>query len=307
MRYSRLVAASASALALALSTSPAPAQTVDARDRLVVTADWLASRLGDPGIVILHVGDEEHYAEEHIPGAHYASHRLLSHPASHEEGNLILELPEPAALERQLRAFGIDEESTVVVYWGMEWVTPTARTIFTLDWAGLGDRTVLLDGGLETWKAAGGAVTDETPPPGDGNVVVRPRNELVVDADWVRAHRDAPGYALVDGRSGAFYDGIREDRGKAGHIPGAGSLPWTELVDETLHLKGPGEIEALFTAAGVEPGETVVAYCHIGQYATLVIFAARTLGYDAVLYDGAMQDWAGRDLPVEAAGEGAPR
>jgi thiosulfate/3-mercaptopyruvate sulfurtransferase len=43
----------------------------------------------------------------------------------------------------------------------------------------------------------------------------------------------------------------------------------------------------------------VVAYCHIGQYATMALFAARTLGYEVKLYDGAFQDWAQRDLPVE--------
>ena len=45
-------------------------------------------------------------------------------------------------------------------------------------------------------------------------------------------------------------------------------------------------------------GDTVVAYCHIGQYATMVLLAAHTLGHDIRLYDGAFQDWAVRDLPV---------
>ncbi|MGH7540151.1 MAG: sulfurtransferase [Gemmatimonadota bacterium] len=285
---------------------PVAAQEPGARDRLLVSTEWLAARLGDPGIVLLHVGAEEDYRQEHIPGARYVSHRMLSHPASHEEGHLILELPEPAVLQQTLRGFGIDETSTIVVYWGSEWVTPTARTIFTLDWAGLGDRTVLLDGGLGAWKAAGGAVTAEVPAPATGDVIVRPRVDLVVDAEWVRAHATESPHALVDGRAAAFYDGVREDRGEAGHIPGAGSLPWTVLIDETLHLKDPAALRALFAAAGVEPGERVVAYCHIGQFATLVIFAARTLGHDAALYDGAFQDWAERELPVVATAGAAP-
>ena len=41
---------------------------------------------------------------------------------------------------------------------------------------------------------------------------------------------------------------------------------------------GPA-IEALFRKAGVKPGDTVVAYCHVGQQATAVIFAARLLGH----------------------------
>ncbi len=302
----------ASFVLLFLAASGAHAQAAagateqDARSRLLVTADWVAERLGDPGLVLIHVGDEDDYRAEHIPGAHYASHRAISHPSSHGDGPLILELPEPDVLQETLRGWGIDDDSRIVVYWGSEWVTPTARVVFTLAWAGLADNTVLLDGGIDAWKAAGHSVTDAVPPAGAGSVSVRPRTDLVVDAEWVQAHAGQPQYALLDGRPAAFYDGVREDRGKAGHIPGAGSVPWTELIDESLHLRSPAELTALFAAAGVEPGKRLVVYCHIGQYATLVIFAARTLGYDAVLYDGAFQDWAQRDLPVETVSGGGP-
>ncbi len=41
-----------------------------------------------------------------------------------------------------------------------------------------------------------------------------------------------------------------------------------------------------------------MGYCHIGQQATAVVFAARQAGIDAILYDGSFQDWSIRDLPV---------
>jgi thiosulfate/3-mercaptopyruvate sulfurtransferase len=55
----------------------------------------------------------------------------------------------------------------------------------------------------------------------------------------------------------------------------------------------------MFTEAGYKPGDHVIAYCHIGIQATSVVFAARTLGIDAKLYDGSFQDWVKRGLPVE--------
>ena len=278
-----------------------PSEQKAPRESLLVTPSQLAQHLDDPQVVILHVGAEEDYKVEHIPGAQFVQLRDLSAPRDPADSNaLVLELPTPEALTATLRRYGVSNDSRIVVYWGSEWVTPTARTLFTLDWAGLGNRTVLLDGGIDAWKAADLPVTDVVKTPKAGTVTISPRPGLVVDAAWVQHHAKAQGYALVDGRAPVFYDGVREDRnGKAGHIPGAGSVPWTDLIDESLHLKPAGELAASFEAAGVHQGDTVVAYCHIGQYATMVLFAARTLGYDVKLYDGAFQDWAQRDLPVE--------
>lgn len=298
----RIAAALFAVVGLSLpSIGHAQGPSANARDRILVSADWLAEHRGDPGVVLLHVGEKEDYAAEHVPGAVLVDgHYDLSDPDSHGGGGLVLELPEPGYLQGKLRAMGVSDDSRIVVYWGSEWVTPTARVLFTLLWAGLGDRTVLLDGGLDAWKAAGHPVTAEVPTPAPGNVTVRPRSDLVVDAAWVQQHGTASGYHLVDGRAAAFFDGIRADRGKEGHIPGAGSLPWTELIDERLHLRSPAELRALFDKAGVAPGDTVVGYCHIGQYATMVLFAARSLGHEVRLYDGAFQDWAARGLPVES-------
>jgi thiosulfate/3-mercaptopyruvate sulfurtransferase len=276
------------------------------RDAMLVSAEWLVQHLDDPAVVLLHVGDEDDYTTEHIRGAHYVERNAMSDPGSHSPDALVLELPDAKEFQAVLRSYGVNDDSRIVVYWGSEWVTPTARMVFTLDWAGLGDRTVLLDGGLGAWKAAGQSVTADVPIAEPGNVTVHPRPELIVQSDWVQMNADADGYALVDGRARAFFDGVREDRGKAGHIPGASSLPWPELIDESLMLKDEQSLRAVFEAAGVQSGDTVVAYCHIGQYATMVLFAARTLGHDVRLYDGAFQDWAARGLPVttEPGGDG---
>jgi thiosulfate/3-mercaptopyruvate sulfurtransferase len=55
----------------------------------------------------------------------------------------------------------------------------------------------------------------------------------------------------------------------------------------------------MFADAGVAPGDTVVAYCHIGQQATALLFAARIAGHPVKLYDGSFTEWEEKKLPIE--------
>ena len=76
-------------------------------------------------------------------------------------------------------------------------------------------------------------------------------------------------------------------------------MPYVETLDADQKVKPADQLAALFAAAGAKPGDTVVTYCHIGQQATAVAFAARTLGFKVVLYDGSFEDWSRRvELPV---------
>jgi thiosulfate/3-mercaptopyruvate sulfurtransferase len=130
---------------------------------------------------------------------------------------------------------------------------------------------------------------------------------IVVDAEYVRANLNAPNTAIVDARGTEFYEGSqtggsKERPHRAGHIAGARSVPFATLTDDTLMLRSPDELAAAFKSAGVKPGDTVVTYCHIGQQATATAFAARTLGYKVLLYDGSFEDWSRRaDYPVETS------
>ena len=95
----------------------------------------------------------------------------LSIPRS--EGALVLQLLPPDQLRAKLESYGISDDSRIVVYFAKDWVSPTTRVYFSLDAAGLGERTSILDGGMPAWKAEGGTVvaSSERPrvPPSRGS------------------------------------------------------------------------------------------------------------------------------------------
>lgn len=290
------------AIAILLTTPALLAKTP--RQSMVVNTSWLFAHLNDPNLVLLHVGDPDEYKDKHIPGARFVSLQDIA-VSDRSATGLILEMPPTAEdLRGRLAKLGISDDSRIVVYYGKDWVSPTTRVIFTLDYAGLGERTVLLDGGMGAWVRAGHAVTDVVPAERIGKLAPLEIHKTVVDAAFVRANMNKPGFALVDGRAAVFYDGVdtggmKDQQHKTGHITGAGNFPFTEVTDDNLMLRSPEELRALLTKAGVKPGDTILGYCHIGQQMTAVIFAARTLGHKAVLYDGSMQDWSRREgFPV---------
>jgi thiosulfate/3-mercaptopyruvate sulfurtransferase len=281
---------------LSASTYAAPP-----RDGLVVSTAWLAQHAGDSDLVLLHVGDKSEYDASHIPGARFVATRDISAAAA-APNNLTLEMPPPDVLRGQLESLGISDGSHVVVYYGKDWLSPTTRVIFTMLYAGL-EKVSLLDGGMGAWTKEGRTVTAAVPPPQTGHLSPLKLKPLIVDAEFVRTHATADGFAVVDARDKAFYDGTQEggprDRRVSGHIPGARSVPFGEMTTDDMKLKSVAELSALFEHAGIRPGDTVITYCHIGQQATATLFGALTLGHPVLLYDGSFEDWARRQLPVE--------
>jgi thiosulfate/3-mercaptopyruvate sulfurtransferase len=266
---------------------------------LLLSTDWLAKHLNDDSLVLLQVGEKDEYAAAHIPGAQFIQLTDISTPRGL---GLALELPDVAQLQSTFEKLGVSDKSRIVIYFSKDWVTPTARVFMTLDYLGLGNRTSILDGGLPAWRAEGRPVTTEVRAPAPGKFTTRPNKQLVVDAVWVKSNLKKPGVMILDARASKFYTG--EDIGRmprGGHIPGAKSIPFSSLVEDSNNkFKSVESLRQLFNSAGVKRGDSVTTYCHIGQQASLLYFVARYLGYDAHLYDGSFEDWSRRpELPVE--------
>jgi thiosulfate/3-mercaptopyruvate sulfurtransferase len=273
----------------------------------LVSTTWLAEHINDPDLVLLHVGDPALYPAAHLPGARLVSLDEMS-VSDRSATGLSLQMLAPEDLRTRLEALGISDTSRIVVYEGQQWVSPATRVIFTLDYAGLGARTSMLQGGLRAWTEDGKATTDVVPAAKQGRLKVLSIQPIVVDGDHVQSQLKAPGVRIVDGRAKALYDGVQTGGGRAGgprpphktgHIEGAASVPFTDVFATGGHFKSVDELRTLFTAAGVKPGDTVIGYCHIGQQATAMLFAATLLGHKVLLYDGSFEDWSRRpNAPV---------
>ena len=281
------------------------ARARESRDSLLLTTAQLRERYARGGVVLLHVGERADFNAGHIPGAQFFPYEAISTP----RGNgLMLEIPAPATLDSVLESLGVSDSSRIVLYWGKDWYSPTTRVFMTLDYLGLGDRTSILDGGFAAWKAAGGPVTTEVVRVARGTLTVKPRSDVVVDANAVQSAIRDPKVAIIDARDQRFYTGEAEGmHAREGHVPGARNLPFNTLIDDSGAFKSRATLEAMLDAAGATPGKRVVSYCHIGQQATVVYFAARLLGREARLYDGSWDEWSRRsELPIET-GRGASR
>ena len=304
-KFNRAVLVACAVVVSVLLPVKSKAQASDARAKILVSTAWLASQLSDPDLVLLHVGEKAEYDREHLPGARFVRLDDIADSDHEKPGALMLQVPSNESLREKLAALGISDNSRVVVYYGNDWVTPATRVVFTLDYAGLGNQSSLLDGGMQQWKREKRALTSTVPNPVKGTLSGLKTKPLVVDADWVKSNIGKPGISVVDGRAAVFYDGVQAGGGHAGrhrsgHIAGAKSIPFTEITNEQLQFKSPAELLAIFAKAGVKPGDTVVGYCHIGQQATGMLFAARSLGYKVLLYDGSFEDWSARSsYPVE--------
>ncbi|HWQ52586.1 MAG TPA: sulfurtransferase [Bryobacteraceae bacterium] len=260
---------------------------------MLVSTEWLSTRLQDPSLVILHVGSQQDYDQGHIPGARLLT--LAGISVTGERG-VRLELPPVKALEAAFGKLGVSNTSRIIIYPGAEAVPPATRVWFTLDYLGAGDRASLLDGGLAAWRAEGRPVTTAAPRVEPMPFTARPRPHAVVNAQWIQARLERPGVVLVDARMPEFYCGSSAaGMPRAGHIPGAHNVPYTKLLDGQK-FKPAAALKQLLPPAAT--GRMVV-YCHVGQTATVPYFAARYLGYDVALYDGSFQDWSqNTELPV---------
>ena len=281
-----------------------------------VSVHWLAGHLHDSDVVVVdstshlsmpaegpyRVGSgRSTYEAEHIPGAVFAD--LLDDFAD-TSAPAPWTVPSSEKFAASAGALGIGQGRRVVVYsqHSTMWAT---RLWWQLRLEGFDD-AVVLDGGLEAWKAAGQPTTDEPSVPSPTVFTPHRRPELLRSTEQVEGALGDDRTLLVHVLDPATYRGDQHTYARDGHIPGSINLPVSEVFDERGEFRPTDELRAIFDRAGLlDPGVTPVTYCGGGIAATGVAHALALVGReDTAVYDGSMTAWAADDsLPLVTGDE----
>lgn len=289
-----LVATIAATLCAALALPAAVGAQGSATVPLLVTGDWLAKHLTEPRQVVLHAAaTKAEYDAGHVPGARLL---LFSSYAPTLEG-LNSQMPPVPQLDSLLEGAGVNDGDRLVIY-GQP--LQVARLLVTLDYLGLKGRASVLDGGIDAWREGGRPISREAPTVTTGSFTPRVDASVIADVTWLSQNTNTPGVRILDARAPEFYLGYSPGQmPRAGHIPGAANVPFSQLTGELTQLRDEPKLSRLFAAAGVKPGDTVVTYCHIGMQASLLYLAARRAGLNARIYDGSWEEWSKKaELPI---------
>jgi thiosulfate/3-mercaptopyruvate sulfurtransferase len=270
----------------------------------LVTTQWVAD---NPPIRIVEVSVETSlYATEHLPGA--VSFSWTTQLQDQVRRDIITQ-PD---FEQLLSQAGITPETHVVLYGdNNNWFAAYGFWIFRY----YGHENVsLMDGGLKKWKLENRPLTADVPSyPPTHYRVTRINAEYRADRDYIKTRLNRPGFSMVDVRSPAEYageiiapPGMTETAQRAGHIPGAVNVPWSQAVAEDGAYKSKEELAALYGTKGVASGSSeIVTYCRIGERSSHSwVVLKYILGCENVRnYDGSWTEWG--NLIGNPIGKGA--
>lgn len=274
---------------------------------VLVSTEWVAQHGQDAGIRLIEVNEDPLlYSVGHIKGAGNIDWHIH---LNREDVRDFINEDEFAAL---LSRLGISKDTTVVFYGDKSnWWAAYAFWFFTYNGH---TNCKLMNGGRQKWMSDGLPTTTDLPEFSPTAYPVGYRDQSIRSyRDDVLKHiikvKDGVG-AMVDVRSPDEFSGkvthmagySQEGALRAGHIPGAKSVPWAKAVAEDGTFKSAEELKALYAEQGVTPDKSIIAYCRIAERSSHTWFALRyLLGYPKVSnYDGSWTEWGNIvGMPIE--------
>lgn len=273
----------------------------------LIQAEELIKRLGQAELRIVDTrfsltdasAGQKAYYEGHIPGAIFFDlDKDLAQAASKHGGRH--PLPDMRDFAKKLAKNGISHNHQVVVYDDASGMY-AGRLWFMLRYVGH-ERVEVLDGGLAAYLAAGGRLESELPTYPEAVFEVNLQEDKVVSMDYVMRNLENPDVLLIDARDPKRYRGELEPiDAKAGHIPGAMNLPFTDNLQAGKY-KSPEDLRERFK--DLEDAEEIIVYCGSGVSANHNLIALEEAGIKNVkLYAGSWSDWISYDDNPIATGD----
>ena len=274
-----------------------------AHPEVLVSTDWVMQHASDAKVRLVEVDvDTSQYDQGHIQNA------IAWNWQSQLQDNVRRDILTKAEFEKLMSASGIASDSTVVLYGdNNNWFA--AYALWQMKYYGHED-VRLMNGGRKKWLEEKRAVTNDAP-----NIAATSYSAKKPDFS-LRALRasvfdavEKKNMNLVDVRSPDEFSGkiiappgMSETAQRAGHIPGAKSIPWAKAANDDGTFKSADELKKLYEDAGVSKDRATIAYCRIGERSSHSWFVLKyLLGYDNVRnYDGSWTEWGNLvEAPIE--------
>jgi thiosulfate/3-mercaptopyruvate sulfurtransferase len=260
----------------------------------LVSIGWVLEHLNDPKVKLIEVDvDTTSYDKGHIKNA------IGWNWQTQLQDRVTRNVVDPRSFAELCRRAGINNDDTVVLYGdNNNWFAAWALWQFKYH----GHKDVrLMNGGRKKWELEKREFTTDVPRTMQSNYSIPPTDESI------RAYRreiedvlHTGRVNLVDVRSPDEYTGkiiappgMTETAQRAGHIPGAKSIPWAKTANEDGTFKSPDELRKLYADAGVDFSKPTIAYCRIGERSSHTWFVLKyLLGVNNVKnYDGSWTEY----------------
>lgn len=262
---------------------------------VTVDAEWLATHLENPDLVILDARGSVPYSFGHIKNAKPLALEDVIHLS---EAGASLVIDENQA-EKLFSALGIDDSKDVIVY-GEASDPSVGRILWTLEYYGH-SKVRILEIGFSKWLQLGYPVTrDAIPGTRAAEDIIVPQlrfkpntiQGIRADAEYIKKKLEDPSILILDARTPQEHFQAR--------IPGSILDNWEDGVGNAGEmLKSKSQLEADFERKGIRKESEIICFCHAGVRASYKYLQLKQAGYDKVkVYDGSIIDWAKRGYPL---------